>query len=60
MTTRRHDNVTRSRGLQPLLKDDPDLPFGAVQRAIEIARESGVRVVAVVTERRVGAESASP
>ena len=32
------------------LKADTELPFGAVQRAIEIARQSGVRVVAVVTE----------
>jgi biopolymer transport protein TolR len=34
------------------LKADTELPFGAVQRAIEIARESGVRVVAVLTERQ--------
>jgi len=43
------------------LKGDTDLPFGAVQRAIEIARESGVRVVAVVTEQRsVGIAPALP
>jgi len=35
------------------LKADTDLPFGVVERAIEIARASGVRVVATVTERRV-------
>jgi len=34
------------------LKADTDLPFGAVERAIEIARASGVRVVGAVTERR--------
>ena len=34
------------------LKADTNLPFGVVQRAIEIGRESGARVVAVVTERR--------
>lgn len=34
------------------LKADTDLPFGAVERAIEIARQAGVRVVAAVTERR--------
>jgi len=33
------------------LKADTDLPFGAVERAIEIARASGVRVVGAVTER---------
>jgi len=36
------------------LKADTGLPFGVVQRAIEIARESGVWMVAVVTERRHG------
>ena len=35
------------------LKADTDLPFGAVERAIEIARASGVRVVGAVTERKV-------
>jgi biopolymer transport protein ExbD len=35
------------------LKADTELPFGSVQRAIEIARGSGVRVVAAVTERRL-------
>lgn len=33
------------------LKADNELPFGAVERAIEIARRSGVRVVAAVAER---------
>jgi len=43
------------------LKADTDLRFGAVERAIEIARQSGVRVVAAVTERRrVGVVSKSP
>jgi biopolymer transport protein ExbD len=35
------------------LKADTDLPFGLVERAIEIARASGVRVVGAVTERKV-------
>jgi len=35
------------------LKADTDLPFGVVERAIEIARASGVRVVGAVTERKV-------
>ena len=35
------------------LKADTDLPFGAVERAIAIARASGVRVVGAVTERRM-------
>jgi biopolymer transport protein ExbD len=35
------------------LKADTDLPFGSVQRAIEIARASGVQVVGAVTERLV-------
>ena len=34
------------------LKADSDLPFGVLQEAIEIARTSGVRVVAAVTEQR--------
>ncbi len=34
------------------LKADTDLPFGVLQEAIEIARTSGVRVVAAVTEQR--------
>jgi biopolymer transport protein ExbD len=34
-------------------KADSLLPFGRVQEAIEIARASGVRVVATVVERRV-------
>ena len=34
------------------LKADTDLPFGVLQDAIEIARTSGVRVVAAVTEQR--------
>jgi biopolymer transport protein ExbD len=33
-------------------KADSLLPFGRVQEAIEIARASGVRVVATVVERR--------
>ena len=42
-------------------KADTDLRFGAVERAIEIARQSGVRVVAAVTERRrVGVANKSP
>jgi len=35
------------------LKADTDLPFGTIERAIEIARASGVRVVGAVTERKV-------
>ena len=34
------------------LKADTELPFRAVQHAIEIARASGVRVVATIVERR--------
>ena len=34
------------------LKADKELPFGMVQQAIEIARASGVRVVATIVERR--------
>jgi len=34
------------------LKADTELPFGAVQHAIEIARASGVRVVATIVERK--------
>jgi len=34
------------------LKADAALRFGSVQQAIEIARRSGVRVVATVTEQR--------
>ncbi len=33
------------------LKADTDLPFGTIERAIDIARASGVRVVGAVTER---------
>jgi biopolymer transport protein ExbD len=35
------------------LKADTDLPFGTIERAIDIARASGVRVVGAVTERVV-------
>lgn len=42
------------------LKADTDVPFGAVERAIEIARASGVRVVATVTERRLSGPSVKP
>jgi biopolymer transport protein ExbD len=36
------------------LKADTELPFGVVQHAIEIARASGVRVVATIVERKRG------
>jgi biopolymer transport protein ExbD len=35
------------------LKADTDLPFGTIERAIDIARAAGVRVVGAVTERKV-------
>jgi len=38
------------------LKADTDLPFGVIERAIAIARASGVRVVGAVTERPAKAE----
>jgi len=46
---RLYSGRTRDRVLY--LKADADLAFGAVEHAIEIARESGVRVVGAVTER---------
>lgn len=42
------------------LKADSELPFGAVQHGIEIARASGVRVVATIVERKAFATLSVP
>jgi biopolymer transport protein ExbD len=44
--------VNRVRDKILYLKADKDIHFGRVQDAIEIARESGVRVIGTVTDRR--------
>jgi biopolymer transport protein ExbD len=43
---------TRSKDRILFLKADQDLEFARVQRAIEIARSSGVRVVGAITEQK--------
>ena len=44
--------ATRTRDRILFLKADQDLDFARVQRAIEIARSSGVRVVGAITEQK--------
>ena len=44
--------ATRSKDRILFLKADQDLEFARVQRAIEIARSSGVRVVGAITEQK--------
>jgi biopolymer transport protein ExbD len=44
--------ATRSRDRILFLKADQNLEFARVQRAIEIARASGVRVVGAITEQK--------
>src|SRR5437773_4188066 len=52
-----YDHRARDRVLY--LKADAELRFGRVQQAVEIARASGVRVVAAVTEQRSTAGGSS-
>ncbi|PYO70744.1 MAG: hypothetical protein DMD71_01000 [Gemmatimonadetes bacterium] len=52
-----YDHRARDRVLY--LKADAELRFGRVQQAVEIARRSGVRVVAAVTEQRSTAAGSS-
>ena len=52
-----YDHRARDRVLY--LKADAELRFGRVQQAVEIARRSGVRVVAAVTEQRSTAGGSS-
>jgi len=52
-----YDHRARDRVL--FLKADAELRFGRVQQAVEIARRSGVRVVAAVTEQRSTAAGSS-
>jgi len=49
----------RARDRVLYLKADAELRFGRVQQAVEIARRSGVRVVAAVTEQRSTAGGSS-
>ncbi|MGH7522065.1 MAG: ExbD/TolR family protein [Gemmatimonadales bacterium] len=45
--------TTRTRDRILYLKADSAVEFGVVERAMDMARDAGVRVVAAVTERRV-------